>query len=217
MHKVGAYYGFPPPLEVDRFISRCLMSIQLTTLESFRPLSRWIGLYPTEINLFEELKIKVTVPSRGKQVYIKHLKLQHFQQSRFRPLSRYIGLYQKRKLPWVAMLSRYRPLSKYIGLYQTYKYNKGTFRRLFSSPLEVDRFISHYGGQYQSWWFNVSIPSRGRSVYICCRKCHIRCCSYLFPSPREVGRFISFGFNWHPVTDEGFPSPLEVYRFISRV
>ena len=40
------------------------------------------------------------------------------------------------------MLSRYRPLSKYIGLYQTYKYNKGTFRRLFPSPLEVDRFIS---------------------------------------------------------------------------
>ena len=40
------------------------------------------------------------------------------------------------------MLSRYRPLSKYIGLYQTYKYNKGTFRRLFPSPLEVNRFIS---------------------------------------------------------------------------
>ena len=63
------------------------------------------------------------------------------------------------------MLSRYRPLSKYIGLYQTYKYNKGTFRRLFPSPLEVDRFIS---GQRIGAKLNNE-----------------------FPSPLEVDRFIS--------------------------
>ena len=39
------FYGFPSPLEVDRFISKQLKNGTSKTENSFRPLSRWIGLY----------------------------------------------------------------------------------------------------------------------------------------------------------------------------
>ena len=61
---------FPSPLEVDRFISVENEDVETQEEESFRPLSRYIGLYRKVIaNNTSDLD------------------------DGFRPLSRYIGLY----------------------------------------------------------------------------------------------------------------------------
>ena len=62
---------------------------------------------------------------------------------------------------------------------------------LFSSPLEVNRFISD---------IKIKHKERGNDM---------------LPSPLEVNRFISIVIYSTLYSDEGFPSPLEVYRFIS--
>ena len=46
---------FPSPLEVNRFISRCCNGVRRRKTMSFRPLSRYIGLYPENMSLINEL------------------------------------------------------------------------------------------------------------------------------------------------------------------
>ena len=62
---------FPSPLEVYRFISGKHLTIDIRLCGSFRPLSRYIGLYHVYMYVMKEIL------------------------GCFRPLSRYIGLY-----PW---------------------------------------------------------------------------------------------------------------------
>ena len=60
---------FPSPLEVYRFISGKHLTIDIRLCGSFRPLSRYIGLYHVYMYVMKEIL------------------------GCFRPLSRYIGLY----------------------------------------------------------------------------------------------------------------------------
>ena len=58
---------FPSSLEVGRFISVLYQVLhqERVKLLRFRPLSRWIGLYPDSDEHLEYVSQMVTVPSRG--------------------------------------------------------------------------------------------------------------------------------------------------------
>ena len=56
---------FPSPLEVDRFISVENEDVETQEEESFRPLSRYIGLYQNVTSSKCWFEWVVSVPSRG--------------------------------------------------------------------------------------------------------------------------------------------------------
>ena len=90
----------------------------------------------------------------------------------------------------------------------------------FPSPREMNKFISHVLKKGIKYTAIVSVPSRGRQVYIRTSPSTSEAptpSTVPFPSPREVNRFISGTTLHHILECIGFPSPLEVNRFISQV
>ena len=65
--KIYLKNGFPSPLEVDRFISE--IYDETTSMIRFRPLSRWIGLYP-HILCTRQLLATQDVGPTGNTIYI---------------------------------------------------------------------------------------------------------------------------------------------------
>ena len=86
---------FPSPLEEHKFISIVTIFNPQPRLAGFRPLARYIGLYQTVRSLELSSLMGISVPSRGKQVYILKVVSLAFQKyvSCFRPLARQISLY----------------------------------------------------------------------------------------------------------------------------
>lgn len=83
----------PSPLEVNRFISSLTTQSRFRYSISFRPLSRYIGLY----------------------LVLLEMRLRY--EKGFRPLSKLIGLYQVKDYMDKYGLTSFRPLSRLIGLY----------------------------------------------------------------------------------------------------
>ena len=256
---MSAEFTFSSPLEVNRFIST-LTFTRLYLARSFRPLSRWIGLYqdihyymefvdcyrplPRYIGLYRCIGRKekpkypmVFVPSRGIQVYIynsKTRKIRHLVFVPFRGAQVYIQL----AITLNQVKSSFRPLARQIGLYLIQRKQPLSLLRQLPSPLEVNKFISHYmtilrrfpmqisvpsrGIQvYIRWIFykyscsvQVSVPSRGEQVYIARKR--------LFPSSylgcfRPLSRYIGLYLNNTNMISEliELPFPFEVDGFIS--
>ena len=119
--KIYLKNGFPSPLEVDRFISVQIFNYCGRDDFSFRPLSRWIGLYhlnhyngvesigfpsPLEVDRFISQNVRPLVALS--------------ETTRFRPLSRWIGLYRTVSADETAQpVVGFRPLSRWIGLYHS--------------------------------------------------------------------------------------------------
>ena len=104
---------------------------------SFRPLSRYIGLYHGGV-----------LPNTGeKEGFPSPLEVYRF--------------ISREKVMNTYFIVGFRPLSRYIGLYHI-RVVKDKFQpNMFPSPLEVYRFISGYRLFIMVDHENVSVPSRG--------------------------------------------------------
>ena len=112
---------------------------------SFRPLSRWIGLYLIMVAWFVMRTTGFRPLSRWIGLYPNGFeKLVKADYAGFRPLSRWIGLYLNLKELTIKYTYCFRPLSRWIGLYPKVGWTIIGLVVLFPSPLEVDRFISFY-------------------------------------------------------------------------
>lgn len=155
-----------------------------------------------------------SVPSRGKQVDIDDSMFENipFQYS-FRPLLRYISHISISIQIKLQTLFSFRLLARQIGLYLQWSQSSvrilkevsvpsrgtqvhikpqfgsaGTIYDLFSSPLEVDRFISEDSMDIDTWNTQVFVPSRGRQVYI--RRCYCLVCALDLVTVPSRGRLV---------------------------
>ena len=109
---------------------------------SFRPLSRYIGLY---LDSWAEQGVSVfqfPSPLEVDRFISNQLPFSIRHTNGYRPLSRQIGLYRTLMLQARSFIRCFRPLSRYIGLYLIKKYI------------------------YENIANTVSVPSRGIQVYI---------------------------------------------------
>ena len=159
----------PSPCEVDRFISKIkediimsnktvsvpsrgkqvyikLLIIVRKTKLGFRPLARYIGLYPAQNAIDELWGDRISVPSRGSQVYIFASTIDACNLVWFPSLLEVDRFISWTKLQKELFASCFRPLARWIVLYLDMIPERYFYGSEFPSPLEVYRFISYFGG-----------------------------------------------------------------------
>ena len=85
--------ALPSPREVDTFISVKHQRLRLQ-LVSFRPLSRWIGLYPGDEEMAKKNLTKFPSPLEVNRFISIRMQTLTVSSKCFRPLPRYIGFYR---------------------------------------------------------------------------------------------------------------------------